>query len=66
MIKRNTLIVVAIWIVMGVWLALEGQIGIVIFLIAAAVLSVAMLFGIGYLLCKIDDIREKRKNKKPN
>jgi hypothetical protein len=64
--RTSTLIVVAIWIGLGIWLALDGHIQIVIFLIVAAVLSVTVTFSIGGILIGIDKFREKRKNKKSN
>ncbi len=64
--KSNPLVLSAIWIGVGVWLALDGYIKIVIFLIAAAVLIVTIQFGVGWLLDRIGRNREKSKNKKSN
>ena len=64
--KGNPLIVWAIWIGMGIWLALDGYINIVIFLIAGAVLVVTFQLTVGGLICWIERIREKRKNRKSN
>jgi hypothetical protein len=64
--KTNPIILFSIWIGVGVWLALDGYIKIVIFLILALVLIVTIQFGVGWVLFGIGRIREKLKNKKPN
>jgi predicted transcriptional regulator len=64
--KGNLLIMFAIWIGFGIWLALDGYIKIVIFLITAVILGVGLQFGIGWILFRISRFRAKLKNRKPN
>jgi hypothetical protein len=64
--KVNPIIIFSIFIGMGMWLALDGYIKIVICLVAGVVLIVTFQLSVGWILHGIDKLREKRKNRKSN
>ena len=64
--NANPILIISIWIGVGFWAAWDGYIGVVIFLIASAILVVMVQFGIGWLLIRIGRLWDKIKNRKPN